>query len=94
MLLNPAGSPEPMVGQTDRDVAGGLLSWRDEERAHPSVKCHHPSLPLRLQGRKAEGKESLLRNGGGWEKKIEQDPFMIQLGVSEDFPVSRTGLGA
>lgn len=38
-----------------RDVAGGLLSWRDEERAYPSVKCHHPSLPLRAWGRKAEG---------------------------------------
>lgn len=38
-----------------RDVAGGLLSWRDEEKADPSVKCHHPSLPLRRQGRKADG---------------------------------------
>lgn len=28
----------------------------------------------------------------GWEEKIEQDQFMIQLCVREDFPVSRTGL--
>lgn len=78
-----------------RDVAGGLLSWRDEERAYPSVKCHHPSLPLRAQGRKAEGTgpfQEGKREREGGRKKIEQDQFMIQLCVKEDFPVSRSGL--
>lgn len=72
-------------------LQGGLLSWRDEERAYSSVKCHHPFLPLRAQGRKAEGTGAF---GGGrkGEKKIEQDPFMIQPSVREDFPLSRTSL--
>lgn len=33
-----------------------------------------------------------FKGEGREEKKIEQDQFMIQLCLSEDFPVSRTGL--
>lgn len=82
-LLNPAGSREPAAGQTDiAMLQGGLLSWRDEERAYASVKCYHPSLPLRAPGRKAEGMRPFQRRGeGGRQEKIEQDQFMIQLCV-------------
>lgn len=54
------------------------------------MKCHHPSLPLRAPGRKAERTGPFQGEEGG--RKIEQDPFMIELCVREDFPVSRTGL--
>lgn len=79
-------------------LQGGLLSWRDEEAAYPSVKCHHHPLPLRARGRKAEGTRPLQgrgeereerEGGGGGSNKIS---FMIQVGVREDFPVSRTSL--
>lgn len=79
------------VSQTDIAVLqGGLLSWWDEERLSPSVKFQHPSLPLKKgRGNGALSSQGWMERG---REKIEQDQFMIQLCVREDFPESRCSL--
>lgn len=90
MLLNQAGSWEPVVGQTDIEMLQGspqLARWREGQSL-----CEVPPFlpPFETARKKDRGDRDPFKEEESEEKEIEQD--QIQLCASEDFPVSCTSL--